>query len=135
MSQLKNAENAAWDDFRTAIGHNPDTALSDVKIPVDGELEQIIARLQAEAKEAIDPAIASGKGALTPKKIRPAEELSPEDAALFDELGINPEGLSDGLVDLNQLQVHLSSLQSSNQLLEKCFYLKLIESLAHSYSL
>ena len=121
--KVKNVEDDAWDDARAAYGHNPDTALSDVKIPIDNELETIVARLQAEATEAIDPATRAGKKALVPKKLRPADEADAAARAADDELaealGVNPEGLTPGEIDLHQLQVHLSGLRRRLRLAKK----------------
>ena len=92
---LKSSEDKAWNDARVAMGHNPDTALSQVEIPISDDLARTLKQLQAEAKRAIDPAITSGKKALVPK------------------------GLKKGSVDLNQLQVHLSSLRRRLRLAKK----------------
>lgn len=80
-------EDVAWNEARQLMGYNPDTALSDVKIPIDGGLAGTLRRIQVEASEAIDPTVASGKTALV------------------------PEGLTQGDIDLNQLQVHLGQLK------------------------
>ncbi|MCH8030522.1 MAG: hypothetical protein IIB09_01705, partial [Bacteroidetes bacterium] len=84
---VKGAEDDSWDAYKLAIGLNEDTALSQIRVPVEGELAIIMRRLKAEAKQAIDP----------------------EDAtALFR---LQPEAFSDGSVDLWQLQRYLGSLK------------------------
>lgn len=84
---IKGAEDEAWEGVREVMGLNPDTALSNVKIPVSDDLTITLRRLQAESAAAIDPTISAGKSALVPK------------------------GLQGDQLDLNQLQVHLSSLR------------------------
>jgi len=92
---LKRSEDDAWNLAREQMGFNPDTALSDIKVPIDGDLAVTLRRLQRESIEAIDPATATGKAALI------------------------PEGLTGDSVDLNQMQVHLSSLRRRRRLSQK----------------
>lgn len=84
---VKRAEDDAWARARELMGTDPNTALSNVKIPISGQLAATLRRLTAEAGEAIDPAIAAGKNALLPDRLQADN------------------------VDLNQLQVHLSGLR------------------------
>ena len=92
---FKATEDDAWNVVRQQMGVNPDTALSEVKVPITGDLAISLKRLQREAAEAIDPATAAGKTVLV------------------------PEGLTGDAVDLNQLQVHLSSLRRRQRLSKK----------------
>lgn len=115
---LKDQEDEAWVTTREAYGHNPDTALSEVKIPVAGELETTLKRLQAEARQAIDASTASGKTALIPEKLRPSSDKQ----SVFTEIlpdQFSPQAIKENTVDLHQLQVHLSALRRRKRLARK----------------
>lgn len=116
IHELRTAVNAVedmkWNAVRDAYNYNPDTALSDVKITVDGELEQLIRRLRTEAKEALDPAMASGKEQLAGQRLLPdADEISDADAQmlLFASEDIHT-------LDLHQVQELLSFLRKRERI-------------------
>jgi hypothetical protein len=84
---VKDEEDLLWEGYKKAIGLNPDTALSDITVPVDGSLRRQLSRLAASAEQAIDP----------------------EDAAAMWRL--LPESLTKDGVDLWQLQRYIGSLK------------------------
>ena len=110
--QIKGQVDAMWQDVRDSYGYNPDTALSAFRVPVSGDLEVTLKRFAAEAREAIDPATATGKRTLLPPKLAGGGEetaLEKEINEMLVELGESAgQGRS---VDLHQMQVLLQSLR------------------------
>ena len=92
---VKDAEDEAWDAYKLAIGLDENTALSNITVPVEGELKVILRRFAAEAEQAVDPDDAAGLFRLMPKSLT-----------------------KDG-VDLWQLQRYLSSLKRRSRLARK----------------
>lgn len=108
-------EDALWADVRLAYGYNEDTALSQVRIPVAGQLERQIRIFRAEASEALDPAITSGKRQLAGNRLLPdVDELTPEDAELLRTFGVDFEETH--TIDLHQTQVLLSFLRKRERI-------------------
>jgi hypothetical protein len=109
--QVKGQVDAMWGDVRQSYGYNPETSLSAFSVPVSGNLEVTLKRFAAEAREAIDPATATGKRTLLPPKLAGGEEtaLEKEINEMLVELG---ESAGQGhSVDLHQMQVLLQSLR------------------------
>lgn len=114
----ENYEDVAWDNVRIMAGVNPNTALSNVKIPVTDNLRTTLNRLQVEGREALLPSQQAGKATLTPDTLtgkgaaRDAAERALAQGADQDEAArIYRETLENYEVDLNQLNETISELR------------------------
>ena len=108
---IKAEEDVAWNVYKSAIGLNKDTALSDIKIPVEGELRAIMRQFGAEAKQAVDPDDASGLFRLQPKAFKDVTKTT-----LNPVTGRTSAEVIPAEVDLWQLQIYLGSLKSRQRL-------------------
>lgn len=73
--KFKTIEADAYEAAQVRYELNPETGLSDIKIPISGEVKKTFRALSAEAKEALFAEQAAGKSILTPKSIGEATEI------------------------------------------------------------
>lgn len=73
--KFKTIEADAYEAAQVRYGLNPETGLSDIKIPISGEVKKTFRALSAEAKESLFAEQAAGKSILTPKSITEATEI------------------------------------------------------------
>ena len=106
----------AWQQARDMYGFDDVTQLSNVKVPVTGDLERTITRFRTQASEALDAASASGKRELANERLLPdAPKLSKEDEELlraFDVL----EPTENHTLDLHQIQELLKALRKRERI-------------------
>lgn len=108
---IKDEEDLLWNTYKSDIGLDPDTALSNIKIPVEGELEVIMRRFAASAKEAVDPDDASGLFRLQPNAFKPKTTTT-----MNPVTGRTNTVTTPAEVDLWQLQRYLGSLKRRQRL-------------------